>query len=86
MKATARAGLVEVGAEAWDDLLGELGVSDAYLRRGYVASACLLDPGRPVLLHLAGAGGDAVFAAILRVVPGEPATRDVTTPYGYGGP
>jgi hypothetical protein len=41
----------------------------------------LLESGQPVLLH----GDDAVFAAILRAIPGSDAL-DVTTPYGYGGP
>ena len=86
MSATARASLVEVAPEAWDDLLDTLDLGDAYLRGGYVASACLLDRGRPVFLHLPRTGGDAVFAGILRDVPGAPGTRDVTTPYGYGGP
>ena len=86
MSAPARASLVETGADAWDDLLDGLDLGDTYLRRDYVASACLLDPGRPVFLHLAGAGGDAVFAAILRDVPEARGMRDVTTPYGYGGP
>ena len=71
----------EVAPERWDALLGELGLADAYLRRAYVEASCLLDPGRPVLLH----AGGVVFAGILRDVPGTDAL-DVTTPYGYGGP
>jgi serine/alanine adding enzyme len=49
-----------------------------------VQASALLDPGRPVLLHLHGDGGDVVFACIVRDVDG--GKTDVTTPYGYGGP
>ena len=78
--------LREVEPEAWDPLLGELGLADAYLLRGYLESAAVLDPGRAVLLHLAGDGGDVVFACLVRDVPGAEGRVDVTTPYGYGGP
>ena len=78
----ARGRLVEVDAADWDGLLRELGLGDAYLTRAYVEASCLLDPGRPVLLH----DEDVVFAAIVREIPGEPGRVDVTTPYGYGGP
>jgi serine/alanine adding enzyme len=77
-------GLVEIDSLAWDGLLEELGCADAYLLRGYVESACILDPGRPVLLHLRE-GGDVVFPAIVRELPSGRG-RDVITPYGYGGP
>ena len=59
-----------VSADEWDPLLRRLGVADAYVRRGYVEASCLLDPGRPVLLHTAGDGGDVVCAFIERDVPG----------------
>lgn len=75
----------EVPAREWDELLARLGCLDAYLLRGYVESACVLDPGEPALLHLADSGGDVVFACIVRAIPGTDAL-DVTTPYGYGGP
>jgi serine/alanine adding enzyme len=67
----------EVEPAAWDGLLEELGLADAYLRRAYVESACVLEPGRPFLLE----HGGTVFAAIQREDP-----VDVVTPYGYGGP
>lgn len=82
----ARGELVEVAPDAWDELLDELGLADAYLQRDYVEAACVLDPGRPAFLHAAGAGGDVVFPCIVRAVPDAPGRRDVTTPYGYGGP
>ena len=75
----------EVPADEWDALLTGLALSDAYLLRAYVESACVLDPGEPVLLHTAGGDGDVVLACIVREIPGA-AARDVTTPYGYGGP
>ena len=50
---------------------------DAYLRRAYVQSACVLEPGEPVLLEHDG----AAFALIRRSDP-----VDAITPYGYGGP
>jgi Acetyltransferase (GNAT) domain len=73
--------VIEVSPGAWDATLTELGVADAYLLRSYVEASCVLDPGRPVLLR----EGDVVFAAIEREIEGSD-RRDVTTPYGYGGP
>ena len=67
----------EVEPSAWDSLLEELGLADAYLRLAYVESAAVLEPGRPVLLEHEG----AVFAAVEREDP-----ADVVSPYGYGGP
>jgi serine/alanine adding enzyme len=58
-------------------VLDGLGFVDAYLRRAYVESACVLEPGKPVLLERDG----AVFALIRRADP-----VDAITPYGYGGP
>lgn len=75
------AALVEVPLEDWDRLLRTLGLSDAYLRMGYLRAACALTPAEPVLLHLPGPGGDVVFACLVRADP-----TDVVTPYGYGGP
>ena len=72
--------LREAELTRWNALLDELGLSDVYLRREYVESACVLEPGRPTLLHADG----TVFAAIVRELEG--GRRDVTTPYGYGGP
>jgi GNAT acetyltransferase-like protein len=77
-------GLIEVDPVEWDDLLERLGVGDAYLLRGYVESAALLEPGTPTLLHAHGDGGDVVFALLRREVP--QGHGDVTAPYGYGGP
>lgn len=77
--------LAEIAPPEWDGLLEQLGCADAYLLSDYVGSACLLDEGEPVFLHLAEAGGDVVLACIARPVPGSE-LRDVTTPYGYGGP
>jgi len=83
---TGTAALVEVAPAAWDPLLDRIGGGDAYLLRGYVESARLLEPGKPLLLHLADEGGDVVFALILREIDGEPGRLDAITPYGYGGP
>jgi serine/alanine adding enzyme len=90
---TGTAALVEVAPGDWDALLARLGCADAYLLRGYLESACLLedhkqglDPPRPVFLHLADRGGDVVFALILREIPGAAGRVDAITPYGYGGP
>jgi serine/alanine adding enzyme len=77
--------LAEVARSGWDDLLARLGRADAYFLRPYVESAALLDPGEPVLLHLAGEGGDVLFALLRREIPGG-SGLDVATPYGYGGP
>jgi serine/alanine adding enzyme len=78
--------IAEVAPEAWDSLLDELECADVYLRRGYVEASCLVDGGRPSLLHLRGAEGHVVFACSVRSVPGSEDRQDVTTPYGYGGP
>jgi hypothetical protein len=48
-----------------------------YYRRAYVESACVLEPGEPLLLEHDG----TLFAAIRRREP-----ADLITPYGYGGP
>jgi GNAT acetyltransferase-like protein len=58
-------------------VLDGLGLVDAYLRRAYVESARVLEPGEPVLLEHDG----SVFALIRRADP-----VDAITPYGYGGP
>lgn len=71
----------EVPAAEWDELLAELGHADAYLLRAYVEASCVLDHGEPVLLQHDG----VVLACIVRTIP-ETDLRDVTTPYGYGGP
>jgi serine/alanine adding enzyme len=70
---------MEVAAGEWNALLARLGLDDVYLRREYVESACLLEPGAATFLHADG----VVFACILREFGGR---HDVTTPYGYGGP
>ncbi|MFN2471671.1 MAG: GNAT family N-acetyltransferase [Gaiellaceae bacterium] len=78
----------EVEPSEWDGVLEELEVADAYYRRAYVESACVLEPGRTLLLEHEG----TVFAGIIRgveIVPEprrSPAAADVVTPYGYGGP
>jgi hypothetical protein len=69
----------------WDALLAGLCCADAYLMHAYIEASCVLDPGEPVLLHVSEESGDVVFACIVRAIPGTDA-RDVTTPYGYGGP
>jgi serine/alanine adding enzyme len=97
---TGTAALVEVPPAGWDELLDRIGCGDAYLLRGYLEGARLLEANdlddkddrtelerpRPLLLHLAGDGGDVVFALILRVIDGVPGRLDAITPYGYGGP
>jgi serine/alanine adding enzyme len=80
------AGLVEVPPENWDALLARLGRVDAYLLRGYLESSSLLERGTPTFLHLSEAGGDVVFAVILREIDGADGRLDAITPYGYGGP
>jgi hypothetical protein len=83
---TGTAALVEVAPSEWDPLLERVGRGDAYLLRGYLDSASVLERGRPLLLHLADGGGEVVFALILREIDGEPGRLDAITPYGYGGP
>ena len=69
----------EVAPEDWDALVADLGYDDAYLRREYVETSAVLDAGRPAFLRAEG----TVFACIVRELEG---TRDVTGPYGFGGP
>jgi serine/alanine adding enzyme len=71
---------LELEPERWNGVLDELGLGDVYLRREYVEAACVPEPGRPALL----CHDETVFAVIVREVAG--GHRDVTTPYGYGGP
>jgi serine/alanine adding enzyme len=70
---------MEVAPGDWNALLARLGLTDVYLTREYVESACALEPGDPVFL----ADAEVVFPLILREAEGR---RDVVTPYGYGGP
>jgi serine/alanine adding enzyme len=77
--------LREVEPDAWDGVLERLGCADGYLRPGYVEASCVLDGGRPTLLHAADASGDVVFACSVRPIP-DSELHDVTTAYGYGGP
>lgn len=70
-----------VADDEWDGHLDALGLTDGYLRRGYLRAGAALTPAEPVLLHLPGPGGDVVFAALRRAGP-----TDLVTPYGYGGP
>jgi hypothetical protein len=73
--------LDELQPQEWDARLGELGLDDVYLRSSYVETATMLDEGRATFLHCDG----VVFAAIVRDIADSDG-RDVTTPYGYGGP
>jgi serine/alanine adding enzyme len=73
--------LAEVEPARWDDLLGRLGLTDAYAAYGFVRASAALVDATPMLLHLAGEGGDIAFPLLLREDP-----RDVVSPYGYGGP
>ena len=52
-----------------------------YYTRGYWSCPPRSSTPSPVLLHLAGDGGEVLFACLLRRDP-----ADVVTPYGYGGP
>jgi serine/alanine adding enzyme len=70
---------MEVAAGEWNALLARLALTDVYLTREYVESACLLEPGEPVFLADEG----VVFPLILRAFEER---ADVVTPYGYGGP
>jgi serine/alanine adding enzyme len=70
---------MEVAPGEWNALLARLGLDDVYLRREYVEGACRIERGTAVFLN----AGDVVFPCILRDFGGR---RDVTTPYGYGGP
>jgi serine/alanine adding enzyme len=74
--------LREVEQDGWDALLDRLGLTDAYLRHGYVEASCVLDGGEPTLLY---DGGEVVFPCSVREIPGTDQV-DVITPYGYGGP
>jgi hypothetical protein len=69
---------VEVAPARWDALLGELGLTDVYASRGFVAASAPLAGGEPLLLH---DGERLAFPLLLRSDP-----ADVVTPYGYGGP
>ena len=75
------AACAEVDPERWDETLRAAGVTDVYYTRGYVAASATLLDAEPVLLRLAGDGGEVLFACLLRREP-----ADVVTPYGYGGP
>ncbi len=75
----------EVPSEQWDEYLLGRGLVDIYLRQGYLAASCLLDPGEPKLLSYEAPGGGVVLPLILRAIPSTD-LRDAVSPYGYGGP
>ncbi|MGI8606085.1 MAG: GNAT family N-acetyltransferase [Gaiellaceae bacterium] len=70
----------ELDPEAWDELLAELGCTDSYLLGSYVQASAVAEGGRPAFLEHDG----VVLACLVRDV--QAGGRDVTTPYGYGGP
>ena len=51
-------------------MLRAAGLSDVYYSRGFVEASALLVDGAPVLLRLAGAGGDVFLACVVRERPG----------------
>lgn len=71
----------EVEPERWDETLRAAAITDVYYARGFVRASAALVGAEPVLLRLAGAGGDVFLACLVRSDP-----TDVVTPYGYGGP
>jgi serine/alanine adding enzyme len=79
-------GLREIEPEAWDRVLDEARLQDIYARLPYLAASSILEPGRPGLLAVEEAGGTVVFPLLVRDIPGGHGMRDITTPYGYGGP
>ena len=82
--------IVEVEPDHWDDLLADVGCTDAYFQRAYIESALVLEPGAAAYLHVGGDRGDVVLPCIVRALPeqleGAEGRLDVITPYGYGGP
>jgi serine/alanine adding enzyme len=70
---------MQVAAGDWNALLARLGLDDVYLRREYVESASLIEPGRVTFLHFDG----VIFPCLVRDFDHR---ADVATPYGYGGP
>jgi serine/alanine adding enzyme len=76
----------EIEPEAWDQVLDKAGLHDIYARLAYLAASSFMEPGRPRLLSVEDAGGTVVFPLLVRDIPGGHGLRDVTTPYGYGGP
>jgi hypothetical protein len=76
----------EVPAREWDDLLDAQGLSDAYLRYGYVSAAATLEPSEAKLLVVETRDGGVAFPLLVRPIPHESGLLDVTSPYGYGGP
>ena len=76
----------EVEPGAWDRVLDEAGLHDVYARSAYLAASSIIEPGRPRLLAVEDASGTVVFPVLVRDIPGGHGLRDITTPYGYGGP
>ena len=57
---------MEVAAGEWNALIARLGLDDVYLRREYVESACLLEPGEPTFLE----ASEVAFPCIVRELVG----------------
>ena len=76
----------EIEPDAWDRVLDEAGLHDVYARSAYLAASSIVEPGQPRLLRVEDGGGSVAFPVLVRDIPGARGLRDVTTPYGYGGP
>jgi carbamoyl-phosphate synthase large subunit len=79
-------GMREVPHGEWDELLTARGLTDSYLRNGYVRASTELDGGEAKLLVLELPEGGVAFPFVVRTIPDDPTLFDVTSPYGYGGP
>jgi hypothetical protein len=78
--------LQEIPLPEWDECLDVHGLTDAYLRSSYLVASSALDGGEAKLLMYESKGGGVAFPLLVRSIGQEGGVRDVTTPYGYGGP
>jgi len=78
--------LQEIPPPEWDERLDLHGLTDAYLSRPYLVASAELDAGEAKLLVQESGGSGVAFPLLVRPIPDEDGLRDVTSPYGYGGP
>jgi hypothetical protein len=78
--------LQEIQEDEWDEALDSRGLTDAYLKCGYLAASSIIESGEARLLLTETSEGGVAFPLLIRAIRGSSSLRDVSSPYGYGGP
>jgi hypothetical protein len=76
----------EIQEDGWDEALDSRGLTDVYLKRGYLAASSIVESGEARLLLTETSEGGVAFPLLIRAIRESSSLRDVSSPYGYGGP